>query len=67
MSTNPTNTIRNGDRELALDDLDSVAGGRWPVQYQDGILAIGIPGVAGVFVGGGCIGGWIGKTGVAFC
>lgn len=67
MSTNATHARQGADRELALDDLDTVAGGRGPVQYQDGILAIGIPGVVGVFIGGGCIGGWLGTTAVAIC
>jgi hypothetical protein len=54
------------NRELPLDQLDAVAGG-FPISYQDGILAIGIKGVIGVFIGDGCIGGWIGTTGVAVC
>lgn len=59
-------TTRNLDRELPLDELDGVAGG-FPISYEDGILAIGIRGVAGIFIGAGCIGGWIGGTGVAVC
>jgi hypothetical protein len=42
--------------------VDGVAGG-FPIAYEDGILAIGIPGVAGIFIGAGCIG----DTGVADC
>jgi hypothetical protein len=69
MSINSFETAPAVDCELALDDLDSVAGGQkgGPVQYEDGILAIGIPGVVGIFIGGGCVGGWLGKVGVAFC
>ncbi len=54
------------NRELPLDQLDAVAGG-FPISYQDGILAIGVKGVLGVFFGDGCIGGWVGTTAVAIC
>ena len=64
--SNPAHDI-NGD--LSLDQLDSASGGvkGGPVVYQDGILAIGYPGVVGVFIGAGCIGGWLGGTGIAYC
>jgi hypothetical protein len=61
-----SSTTRNLNRELPLDELDGVAGG-FPIAYEDGILAIGIPGVAGIFIGAGCIGGWLGDTGIAVC
>lgn len=60
---NPTQDL---NRDLPLDQLDAVAAG-FPISYQDGILAIGIKGVIGVFIGDGCIGGWIGTIGVAIC
>ena len=55
--------------ELSLDQLDAAAGGLTvgPITYQDGILAIGIKGVGGIFVGAGCIGGWLGGTAIAYC
>jgi hypothetical protein len=56
-------------RELTLDELEAVSGGFrvGPIAVEDGIVAIGIPGVAGIFVGGGCIGGWLGDTAVGIC
>ena len=52
-----------------MDELDAVSGGFGvgPIAIEDGIVAIGIPRVAGIFVGGGCIGGWLGDTAVGIC
>jgi len=63
---NSTHDLKGG---LSLDQLDAAAGGLTvgPIIYEDGILAIGIKGVVGIFVGAGCIGGWLGGTGVAYC
>ena len=66
MTTSTISPTQDLNRELPLDQLDTVAGG-FPISYQDGILAIGIKGVIGVFVGDGCIGGWVGTTAVAIC
>ena len=62
-------TAHDINSELSLDQLDAAAGGvkGGPVAYQDGILAIGYPGIVGVFIGAGCIGGWLGGTGIAYC
>jgi hypothetical protein len=56
-------------RELGADELDLVAAGLTigPVTIEDGFVAIGIPGVIGVVFGNGCIGGWLGGTGIAYC
>ena len=62
-----TEPFNSAAGELSLDQLDAAAGGKGPVTYQDGILAIGYPGVAGVFFGDGCIGGWLGTTAIAYC
>ena len=64
--TTPVNSTQDLNPELSLDQLDGVSGG-FPIKYQDGILAIGVPGVVGIFFGQGCIGGWLGGTGVAVC
>lgn len=63
------NTAREINGELSLDQLDATAGGLTigPITYEDGILAIGIKGVGGIFVGAGCIGGWLGSTAIAYC
>jgi hypothetical protein len=63
------NTAHEINGELSLDQLDTAAGGLTigPITYEDGILAIGIKGVGGIFVGAGCIGGWLGGTAIAYC
>ena len=63
------NTAHEINGELSLDQLDAAAGGLTigPITYEDGILAIGIKGVGGIFVGAGCIGGWLGSTAIAYC
>ncbi|MBR1229855.1 MULTISPECIES: hypothetical protein [unclassified Bradyrhizobium] len=63
------NTAHEINGELSLDQLDAAAGGLTigPITYEDGILAIGIKGVGGIFVGAGCIGGWLGGTAIAYC
>ena len=63
------NTAHEINGELSLDQLDAAAGGLTigPFTYEDGILAIGIKGVGGIFVGAGCIGGWLGGTAIAYC
>ena len=67
-------TVSNGSmqdlgREITLDELGAVSGGfrLGPIAIEDGIVAIGIPGLAGIFVGGGRIGGWLGGTAVGIC
>ena len=66
---NEGNTAHEINGELSLDQLDGAAGGLTigPITYEDGILAIGIKGVGGIFVGAGCIGGWLGGTAIAYC
>ena len=66
---NEGNAAHEINGELSLDQLDAVAGGLTigPITYEDGILAIGIKGVGGIFVGAGCIGGWLGGTAIAYC
>ena len=64
--TTPVGSTQDVDRELSLDQLDAVSGG-FPVKFQDGILAIGMPGVFGIFIGAGCVGGWVGGTAIAVC
>jgi hypothetical protein len=56
-------------RELRAEELDLVSAGLrvGPITVEDGFVAIGIPGVIGVVFGNGCIGGWLGGTGVAYC
>ena len=66
MTTSVGSPTQDCNCELSLDQLDAVSGG-FPIKYEDGILAIGIPGVVGIFIGQGCIGGWVGGTGVAVC
>ena len=66
MTTSAINPTQDLNRELPLDQLDAVAGG-FPIRYEDGILAIGVKGILGVFIGDGCIGGWIGTVGIAIC
>ncbi|MBR1215207.1 hypothetical protein [Bradyrhizobium sp. JYMT SZCCT0180] len=66
---NEGNAAHEINGELSLDQLDAAAGGLTigPITYEDGILAIGIKGVGGIFVGAGCIGGWLGGTAIAYC
>jgi hypothetical protein len=52
-------------RELSAEEIDSAAGG--VITVQDGFLVIGIKGVGGIIIGNGCIGGWLGDTGVLVC
>jgi hypothetical protein len=56
-------------RELRAEELDLVSAGLTvgPITIEDGFVAIGIPGVIGVVFGNGCIGGWLGGTGIAYC
>jgi hypothetical protein len=64
--TTPVSSAQDLNRELSLDQLDAVSGGA-PIKFEDGILAIGIPGVVGIFFGDGCVGGWLGTTAIAIC